>query len=68
MLLRAEEQDRTYPRINQPFLFISKAHMACQSHSHEISGQRHNNLPVCPIKDSRFWSHMSKRTAEGKKL
>ena len=39
--------------------------MACRPLTHEISGRRRNNLPVCPMQDYRSWSHMSTRTTEG---
>ena len=39
--------------------------MACHAHTYKISGQRHNNLSVCPMKDSRSWSHMSTKTTNG---
>ena len=34
------------------------------SHTQKISGHRHNNLPLCPMKDSWSWSHMSIRTTD----
>ena len=40
--------------------------MACDAHTHEISGRGHNDLPVCPMKDFRPWSHMFTRTTDGK--
>ena len=42
--------------------------MACHAHTPEISERRNNNLPECPMKDSRSWSHMSTRTADGNYL
>ena len=42
--------------------------MTCHAHIHEISGRRHNNLPVCPMKDSHSWSHMSRRTNDENRL
>ena len=38
--------------------------MACDAHTHEISGRGHNDLPVCPMKDFRPWSHMFTRTTD----
>ena len=34
------------------------------SHTHEISGYRDINLPLCPIKDLRYWSHLSATTTD----
>ena len=57
MFVVVEEQDSTCPRLDPSLLFKSKAHcMPCTS---EISGHRHNNLSMCPMQDSRSWSHMS---------
>ena len=39
--------------------------MTCHAHTHGISGRRHNNLPVCPIKGSPSWSHMPTKITEG---
>ena len=39
--------------------------MACDAHTYEISGRGHNDLLMCPMKDSRPWSHMSTRTTDG---
>ena len=64
MFLVVEGQDSTCPRMDPPLLFISKAHGACHGHTHKISGGRHNNLTVCPMKDSGSWSHMSIRTID----
>ena len=38
--------------------------MACNARTHEISGRRHHNLLVCPMKDSWSWLHMSTRTTD----
>ena len=57
-----ERQDSTCPCFPLP---LSLKHMACHAHTYEISGRRQNNLPVCPTKDSRSWSHMSTRTTDG---
>ena len=43
-------------------------HMACYAHQHEILGHRHFNLPVCALKDFRYWSHISITTTHGNKL
>ena len=48
-----------------PHYCLSLKHMACYAHAHEISGRRHNSLPVCPMKDSRPWSHICTRAADG---
>ena len=42
--------------------------MKCHGNIHEISGLRHSNIPVCPMKDSRSWSHISTRTIGGSYL
>ena len=39
--------------------------MASYAHTHEISGPRQNNLPMCPMKDVRYWLHMSTLTTDG---
>ena len=49
-------------KILHPLLFISKARGT------EISGRRHDNLPVCLMKGSRSWSLMSARTTDGNYL
>ena len=48
-----------------PSLLLSLKHMVCHARTYEISGNRHNNLLVCPLKDSRSWPHMSIRTTDG---
>ena len=65
MLVVVEGQDSTCSRLDLPLLFIFLRHMECHAHIHENSGRGHNNLPVCPMKDSRSWSHMSTRTTNG---
>ena len=67
MFLRVEGQDCTYPCLN-PLFCLSLKHMEFHSHSHEFSRRRHNNLLVCPMKDSRSWSHMSTRATAGNNL
>ena len=64
MFLVVEGQDSTCPSLNLLSLFFSPKHMACHAHAHETSRRRHKNLPVCPLKDIRFWSHMSRRTTD----
>ena len=44
---------------------LSLKHIACHASTCEISGHRHYNLPVCPMKDSRSWSRISTRTTDG---
>ena len=39
--------------------------MACHAHTHEISGLRHNDLLVFPMKVVGFWSHMSTLITDG---
>ena len=64
MLVLVEGQYSTYFRLNPSLLFVSKAHgMPCSQTRN--SRRRRNNLPVCPMKDSRSWSHMSTRIADG---
>ena len=60
-----EGQDSGHPFLDPLLLFISEAYSMPYSHTHKISGTRHNDLPVSSMKDSRSWSHMSTRTAEG---
>ena len=36
--------------------------------THKISGRRHSNLPVCPLKYPRSWSHMCAKITDGKFL
>ena len=52
LFLVAERQDSTCSLLNLPILCISKAR-GCHAHPQEISGCRHNNLPVYPVKDVR---------------
>ena len=35
------------------------------AHTYKNSGCRHNNLPICPMKDSESQSHMPTRTTDG---
>ena len=44
---------------------LSLEHMACNANTRQISGRGHNNIPVCPMKDSRSWSDMSTRAIDG---
>ena len=62
MFLVAEEQDST-ACLNSPLLFIFKAHDT--SCSHDFSDRRHSNLPACPMKYLRRWSHVSAVTTLG---
>ena len=64
MFLVVEGQDSTCPSLNLLSLFFSPKHIACHAHAHETSRRRHKNLPVCPLKDIRFWSYMSRRTTD----
>ena len=54
-----EGQNSGWPCLDPSLLFI-----LCHAYTHKISGGRHNNLLVRPMKDSRSWSHMSTRTTE----
>ena len=54
-----EGQNSGWPCLDPSLLFILR-----HAYTHKISGGRHNNLLVCPMKDSRSWSHMSTRTTE----
>ena len=54
MFLVAGGQDSTCFRFNPPLL-LSLKHVPCHAHTHETSGRRHNNQPLCPMKDSRSW-------------
>ena len=54
----------TCSRLYLPYCLSLKC-MACRPLTHEISGRRRSNLPVCPVQDYRSWSHMSTRTTEG---
>ena len=44
---------------------LSLKHIACHAHTYKMSGHRHNNLSVCPKKDSWSWSHMSTKATDG---
>ena len=44
---------------------ITVYHIAYYASTHQISRCRHNNLPVCPMKDSRSLSHISTRKTDG---
>ena len=44
---------------------ITVYHIAYHASTHQISRCRHNNLPVCPVKDSRSLSHISTRKTDG---
>ena len=57
-------QDFACPCSNLPFLFISEAHGMPCSHTHEISGRRHINLLVRPIKTFLYCSRMSATAAD----
>ena len=60
IFLAVEGQDSTCSCLNPPLLFIYNVkHMTYHAHTIEISGLRHNNLPVYQMKDVRYWSHMS---------
>lgn len=37
---------------------LSLKHTACEALTSRISGRRHNQLPVCSMKDVRSWSHV----------
>ena len=63
MFVVVEGQGSSCPFLD-PYYRISLKHMACFAHTHEISGCRHNDWPVCPKMDSRSWSHMSTRTTD----
>ena len=52
MFLVVERQDSTCPNLDKPLLLPLK-YMACHARTYETSGRRHNNLPVCPMKDSQ---------------
>ena len=57
-----EEQDSTCYYLNQPLLFISKAHGMLCSHIRNFAIKRtmlKKYLPVCPAKQARSWSHAS---------
>ena len=63
MFVVVEGQNSTCRCLDPSLLLISKVHgMPCSSH--EISGLRHKNIPVCPMKDSQSWSHMSRTTTD----
>lgn len=51
MFLVVAGQDSTCPGFYLPLMFISKVHGMAWS-THQISGHRHNNYPLCPMKDS----------------
>ena len=40
---------------------LSLKPMTCHSHTYEILRRGHNFLSLCPMKDSRSWSHVSTR-------
>ena len=40
-------------------------YMAWHTLSHKLLGYRHNNFPVCSMKDFQSWSHMSTTTTDG---
>ena len=44
---------------------LSLKHIACHASTCEISGHRHYNVLVCPMKDSRSCSRMSARRTDG---
>ena len=39
--------------------------MTCYALTHEISGRRRINLPVCRMKNLQYWSHISATTTDG---
>ena len=48
-----------------PHYCLSLKYMECNALTHKISGYKHNNKPVCPMKDFRSWLHMSTRATDG---
>lgn len=61
MFLVVEGEDSICTRLNLSLMFSLK-HMVYDALSHKISVRRHISLPVCPMKDFEYWSHMSKTT------
>ena len=47
------------------FLMVEGQHCTYSDFTCKISGRRHINLPVCPMKDFQYWSHTSVRTTAG---
>ena len=51
--------------ISIPHYCLSLKYMECNALTHKISGYKHNNKLVCPMKDFRSWLHMSTRATDG---
>ena len=58
--LMVKEQDSTCAS----HYLLSLKNMTCHAHTHQLSGRWHNNLPVNPVENFRYWSHMSTITSD----
>ena len=67
MFLVVDGQNFTCHRLNPSLLFITKAQSMTCSHTQNFLLIWHSGLPVCPMKEFRYWSRKSTTTTVLKK-